>query len=61
MNINERQFLQELREAAESREKQVLNPHWKYAYIELAMAADRCDAIIARGAATEEQPCASNV
>ena len=53
MNINERRFLQELREAAENYGKQVPNPHWKHAYIELAMAADRCDAIIARGTNTE--------
>ena len=53
MNIHDRQYLQELREAAESYGKEVPNPHWKHAYIELAMAADRCDAIIARCTHTE--------
>ena len=53
MNINERQFLQELREAAENYGKQVPSPHWKWAYVELAKAADHCDAIIARCTNTE--------
>ena len=48
MNIKERHFLQGLRKAAENYGKQVPNPHWKWAYTELAKAADHCDAILAR-------------
>jgi len=48
MNVNDRKFLMELRDRAEGYAEEVPNPHWKHAFNELAMAADRCDAMIAR-------------
>ncbi len=53
MNVNDRKFLMELRDRAEGYAKDVPNHHWKHAFNELAMAADRCDAMIARTCATE--------
>ena len=43
-----RSELQELRRRAEEMEACVLNPHWKRAYLNLADALDRVDAMIAR-------------
>ncbi len=48
MNVKDRKFLMELRDRAEGFAKEIPNPHWKHAFNELAMAADRCDAMIAR-------------
>lgn len=48
MDIKSRKFLQNLRLSAEEYGDSLPNRHWQHAYIELAMAADRCDAIIAR-------------
>lgn len=46
--MNERRFLIGLRLQAEFASKTVLNPGWKRAYLALADAADRVDAMIAR-------------
>jgi hypothetical protein len=46
--VNERKFLIGLRLQAEYASKFVLNPCWKRAYLALADAADRVDAMIAR-------------
>lgn len=43
-----RQELQAIEERALSFQKSVLNPVWKDAYKQLAMAADRLDAYMAR-------------
>ncbi len=56
MEVDNRKSLQEIREAADAYEKGVLNPHWKRAWVELAKAADHCDAIIARCTETESSP-----
>lgn len=48
MDVKSRKFLQNLRLNAEEYADNLPNQHWKYAYIELAMAADHCDAVIAR-------------
>lgn len=43
-----REKLQEIREKALESEINVQNPFWKDAYLDLAKAADRLDAMIAR-------------
>ncbi len=53
MNVQSRKFLQNLRLNAEEYADNLLNRHWQHAYIELAMAADHCDAILARCSDTE--------
>lgn len=49
--INERKFLIALRLQAELASDNVKNSHWKRAYLALADAADRVDAMIARSMA----------
>jgi len=53
MDITERKTLQDIRSASESYAIDVPNPHWQHAFTELAMAADRCDAMIARSTNSE--------
>lgn len=48
MNVNDRQFLIDLRDSSKICADELPNPDWKHAFHELAMAADRCDAMIAR-------------
>ena len=48
VDLNSRTYLQKLRREAEKREKEVANPYWRRAYIDLADAVDRLDAITAR-------------
>ena len=43
-----REELQEIRKKAKKSAENVENPDWIYAYTQLAMAADRLDAMIAR-------------
>ena len=48
MDVKSRKFLQNLRLSAEEYGDNVPNRYWQHAYNELAMAADKCDAMIAR-------------
>ena len=48
MDVQSRRFLQNLRLSAEEYGNNVPNRHWQHAYTELAMAADRCDAMLGR-------------
>lgn len=52
-DMQSRDFFIDLRDCAKVRRKKVHNSDWKYAFKELAMAADRCDALLARATNTE--------
>lgn len=47
-NLMDRETVQDVCEAAEAYRDNVDNEHWKDAFRELAMAADRVDAMLAR-------------
>ena len=51
----EREELQKIISKAKESAKNVENPDWVYAYIQLAMAADHLDAMIARTVAIKLQ------
>ena len=55
-DINDRSFLQQVRNAAMGMASGNLNPDWVRAYLGLADAADRLDAMQARSTAYETIP-----
>lgn len=48
MDLMSREFLYDLKTAASIKSDEVMNEHWKDAYLQLSNAADRLDAMIAR-------------
>lgn len=46
--LNEREEMQAIRENAETKAREVPNQAWKRAYLNLADAADRIDAMLVR-------------
>lgn len=59
--IIQRQYLQELRDTAKGMAHGNLNPDWVRAYLDIADAADRLDAMEARCAVTPDGTCKTEV
>lgn len=57
LSITDRETLQDIRDAAESMVQPDANPLWAAAYLDLATAADRLDAMWARCILTSTLDC----